>query len=303
MLLWWLVTAFAAPCPDLGSEVDSGWAAYKDAELELAKEHLDLAAASLPCQPTPVTTEQLLRLYRLDAIVSITQSDQKGAVYATIRVVTIDPQAAPSSELGPQLAEMHSIWSERLAENVIRVAYQGDGDAWVDGRKVEAPWIEVYAGEHLFQFDGPDGWVSSLDEVDRSLTLGPAGAAPPPDPEPVVIAGPQSDGRRVRRTVLLVSGATVATSGVALLVGGTLGEARFAEDPYDAATYNGCGQAEACWEVERANVIRKDAGAIRLLYGLGYGALGLGGAIVGTELLLLPDPVNGGGSLHLSGRF
>ncbi|MCO4748230.1 MAG: hypothetical protein KC912_25780 [Proteobacteria bacterium] len=302
MLTWWLVTALAAPCADVGAEVDAGWAAYNDAELDLAKGHIDAAVAGFACQAEAVSTEELLGLYRLDAIVAITQSDQKGAVYATIRVVTIDPTAAPSPELGPELAAMHETWSERLAENVIRIGYEGDGEAWVDGRRVERPWIEVFAGEHLVQYDGPSGWVSRIDELDRGVTLGPPDAAPPPEPEPIREAPADRPGRRVRRRVLLASGLGLVAGGGGLVLGGSVLETSFLNDPY-TDSYGGCPPADDCWADARSTRIRKDAATVRALYGIGYGALGLGAVVLGTELLLLPDPVAGGGSVRFSGRF
>ncbi|TNE88751.1 MAG: hypothetical protein EP330_13605 [Deltaproteobacteria bacterium] len=251
-----------------------------------------------------MSSDVLLRMYRLDALVAITESDRKGAVYATIRVVTIDPDAAPDPELGPELGDMHQTWSARLAENVIRVAYQGDGTAWVDGREVTKPWIEVYAGEHLFQYDGPDGWVSRVREADKSLTLGPPGATPPPDPEPEVVPTPGAgSGRKVRRTALLVSGGGLGAAGGALVLMGHLSERRFMEAPYDAATYGGCSLPEPCWATARESQIRSDAAAVRALYAAGYVAAGLGVAVIGTELLLLPAPTSGGGALLLSGKF
>lgn len=259
--------------------------------------------SSLSCQEEAVAPDVLLALYRLDALVAITESDRQGAVYATIRVVTIDPEAAPDPELGPELASMHETWSARLAENVIRVAYQGKGGAWVDGTPVTKPWIEVFAGEHLFQYDGPDGWISRVEEVDHSLTLGPPGAAPPPDPEPVVVGPEATPGRRMRRTVLVSSGVGVTAIGGALVGFGAGAEQRFLSEPYDSNTYAGCDKPTECWVAGRDAQIRKDAAAVRSLYIAGYAAVGVGLAVLGTELLLLPDPAAGGGQLRFSGRF
>ena len=74
-------------------------------------------------------------------------------------------------------------------------------------------------------------------------------------------------------------------------------------EPYDANTYGGCAQPDPCWVTEREAQIRSDAAAVRTTYALGYAAAGVGLALIGTELLLLPAPTAGGGSLHLSGRF
>ena len=60
---------------------------------------------------------------------------------------------------------------------------------------------------------------------------------------------------------------------------------------------------EACWATAREERIRQDAASVRALYLAGYIAGGLGVAVAGTELFLLPSPTSGGGSLLLSGRF
>ena len=196
-LATWLTMALAAPCPDLQAEVDAGWNAYEDAELIQAEGHVARAIRSLSCMEASAGKDALLQLYRLNALLSITQSDREGAVYATIRVVTIDPAAEPDPRLGPELADMHETWSARLAQSIIRVAYEGTGGAWIDGQPVGEPWIEVYSGEHVVQFDGPDGWVSRVEELDSSVTLGPPGAKPPPDPEPPRDPNSQFKARRV----------------------------------------------------------------------------------------------------------
>ena len=99
-MFWlWIGTALAAPCPELGPAVQEGGDAFYDAEIEVAKEASASAHQAPGCQERVVAIDALLDLFRLDALVALAEGDQRGAVYATIRSVTVAPDADPPTEL------------------------------------------------------------------------------------------------------------------------------------------------------------------------------------------------------------
>lgn len=303
MLVLLIANALAAPCPDVAVVVDEAWAAFDDAELQLAKEHLGRAVESLSCQERVVETDELIGMFRLDGLVSLAQEDRRGAVYASIRVVTIDPSAVPGEELGPDLAEMHATWAERLSETQVEVQVDGLGDAWVDGRPVleDAP-LTLVAGEHLVQARDATGWHSRVVEIseDTQLAIGTGLELLPvvrlPDPPPDLDPEP---GGFNRRTPMLIGGGIGVAGGIGSVVWAFSREQSFHDDPYDAPSYGSCNLADPCYADEREKQIRGDASAIRALYATGYILTGVGVAVIGTELFILPDPVGGGGSVTL----
>lgn len=307
MLLWWLATALAAPCPDVAEEVDAAWAAFDDAELVLAEERVDGAVEHLTCQERLVTTEELLELFRLDGLIALAQEDRKGAVYATIRMVTIDPTAAPGAELGPEIGELHDSWATRLEETRVSVYVEGDGEAWIDGRpvgRVGTP-TTVVAGEHLVQAHDGAGWHAVVREIaeDTRVSVG-AGLdlvglgetvpdVVPVAPEPKTPKG--STFTRPHRASLLVVGGVGIAAGVGSLAWAFSREAKFADDPFTPPSFGDCDQGEECYALEREKAIRAEVSAIRALYATGYVLTGLGVAVLGVELFVLPEPARGGG--------
>ena len=161
MLLWLTAAPWAVACPDVSDEVEAGWAAFDDAELQQAGGHVKSAYDALDCQKTVVPTRTLLGLYRLDALISMSTADRDGGVYATIRAVTADPESSPPETLGPDLAELHQTWVVRLSGTKAVLEVTGGGDVWVDGQPLPAPRrIEVLEGEHLLQYESGDGFMS-----------------------------------------------------------------------------------------------------------------------------------------------
>lgn len=171
-LLGLAAAAYAQTCPDLDGIVDQAQAAFDDAELERAETLIDEGQRALPCQAAPVVTEDLLRLYRLGALVAFSRQDPKGAVYMTIREVVTEPNAPPPANLGPQLLEMHSTWVERLAQSRATLRVDGGGEVWVDGHRVtaEAPYT-LLQGEHVIQWLGADGWHSEVRDITGDVTI------------------------------------------------------------------------------------------------------------------------------------
>jgi hypothetical protein len=310
MLLVWMATALAAPCPDLSQVTEEAWAAFNDAELQEAKDHLKRGVDSLACQERAVSTDELLGLFRLDGLVSLAQEDRKGAVYATIRLVTIDPDALPGEELGPEFADLHQTWADRLSESVVSITVQGLGEAWVDGRVLtqDVPHA-VVAGEHLLQVYDDAGWHSTVQELaeDTVLITGeglevvPLAELEPEPPENGDILDPELPPPRQRRhrSSMLIAGGIGVAGGAGLLAYGFIEERAFKSRDYDADTYGGCVQDDECYDLAREREIRNDASTIRALYATGYVLTGIGVAVLGTELFILPAPSGSGGGLGI----
>lgn len=299
--------ATAEPCAPVVDAVDQGWAAFYDAELEQAKASVARAYELLPCQDQPVPTQHLLQLYRLDAISAVSLGDQKGSVYATIRAVVTDPDAVPPSELGPDLAELHRTWSSRLRESTATVSVDGAESAWIDGREITPLQpLEVLQGEHLVQLLGQEGWSTEVKEISADLVLDTLGDSPlvalpdpppdepPPDEPPPEIVPPDlprpGKGRRVRRATLLTTGGLVTAGGGATLALAFMEEQTFLGRPYTPDSFGGCEAGMPCYTAAREEKIREDADAINQLYAIGYGLVGVGVLVLGTELVLLPAP-------------
>lgn len=302
------IVAQASDCPDVAQTLRKAWASFDDAELTEALEELDAASESLACQSRLVETREIVELYTLEGLIALAQEDQSLAIYATIRIVTTDPDDKPDESLGPEFAELHHTWSERLSASHVALTWTGDGSAWVDGRPlpVGAP-TAVIAGEHLLQVERPDGWIGlSLDvgsdaevrvegEQIKLRAPDPSGV---PTPEPAPSPRPSSKHRRHRVGLVVASGLAVA-AGAASIAYGFDRDQRFRADPYDADAYGGCALGTACYEAERARRIRTDATIVNGLYGGGYGLTGLGVAALGLELFVLPEPAAGGGSVQV----
>ncbi len=316
MLLFFALVApaTAEPCALVADVVDQGWALFYDAELEQAKASVARAHELLSCQDQPVPTEQLLHLYRLDAISAVALGDQKGSIYATIRAVVADPDAVPPAELGPDLAELHRTWSSRLRESTVQVSVDGADSAWIDGQEVTPlqPLV-ILQGEHLVQLLTEEGWSTEVREVAADLVLDTLGESPvtsledPPEEDlppveepPAELAPPQVQrpgrGRRVRRAALLSTGGLVAAGGGTALAWAWSEEQAFLERSYTPDAFGGCDRDMPCYSAAREERIHGDADAINQLYLIGYGLVGVGALVLGTELVLLPAP--GGVSLR-----
>ncbi|MBT3222121.1 MAG: hypothetical protein HN348_23860, partial [Proteobacteria bacterium] len=165
-------SAMAGECPLVPEQVDAAWVQFDDAELEVAKTILKQAYESLACQQVVVEREQLKELYWLDGLVSLAQEDEQGAVYATLRAVSVDPEALPPSELGPELAQLFRTWTGRLGDLSVAVSVIDGGEAWVDGQSVRhgRPLV-VVEGDHLVQVMAHNGLTSKVMELSKDLEL------------------------------------------------------------------------------------------------------------------------------------
>lgn len=304
--MWWtLLVALAhgqatpdpAPCPPLGAQVDAAWAAYRDAEVDAAKGVLQEAYVSLTCQSGVLTAEELLALYRLDALVSITQDDQKGAVYATLRSVAAQHEGAvPPEAYGPSLAELYTTWSERLGGTLVDVRVEGGGEVFVDGRRLtQGSVLSVAEGEHVVQIRVDETVRSEVVDLSDAyvVTTGAPGApglpaftAPPtPAPAPSVSApvavaptpAPDRPERSRRRPAWAFAAAGLSAGGAAF----ALGSAVVSETNFHADPYVGLGAS-------RADVIRRDAQAIRSVYLVGYGLSAVSVGLLSVGVVGLP---------------
>lgn len=317
MLLWSLISvAWASPCGDVPTQVELAWGAYNEAELERAKALLAATYEMLGCQQTVVSPETLLEFYRLDALVSLTQEDRKGAVYATIRSVAVEHQGAhPPAEYGPELAELYETWASRLGETLVTVRVVDGGTAWIDGRPVtwQAP-LQVVEGEHLVQIQAAGGFGSQVAEISSDLLLEtgiplPPEASAPVAPPPVLAKAPEPGlphsvapsvhdldpdpvGRR-RPVGLLVGGGVGAALGGAALGWAWQAERRFLDDPYAREVYGACERGTTCYAQARQAAIQGDATRIRIAYVGGYALTGVGLGVLGLGVIGLPVHTDG----------
>ncbi len=174
-------------CPPTATEVQRARAAFDDAEVAQAATILEEALEGLACQEQVVAGIDLLELYRLDGLVALSRMDDKAAVYATIRAVTVDPSAVPPTSYGPDLAQLHRTWADRLSGSTATVGVTGGGTVWLDGQPMSHGRTRVVLqGEHLLQVQVvPDGEIAShLLEVTGDELVETGVPAPPGVPGP-----------------------------------------------------------------------------------------------------------------------
>lgn len=296
LLLTGIVTMASAACPDLDGLVGSARASFADAEVTEARETLGQAYQSLACQEATVPRESLLALYHLDALASIADEDSKAALFAVIRAVSVDPDAPPPSEFGPELAAQHKTWAGRLREDRVRVAVTDpESTVWVDGLAVDRH-VDAVTGEHVVQVRGADGWTSKVMDLsvggkDRGLPLlltappAPVVAVDPVRPTPT--PPPPPPGKRRISPGIVATGALLGAAGAGAIVGGRVLESRFDADPYQDDAYGDCVRADACWADARANKIAADARRANAMYLTGYALAGVGVGLLGLEFFVL----------------
>ncbi len=311
LLLTLVLPAAAQTCPDIAGAVDRAWALYNDAELDQAKDVLVEAEESLDCQSVIVSTSTLLDLFRLAGLVSLSNQDVKGAIYATLRAVAVDHTGArPPERYGPQLAELYDTWSGRMGQSLIRVRVDGAGSAWVDGRPADpVQSLEVAQGEHLLQIDDGQTVRSAVADlsadylvntgVDRAAPVAPELVLPEPVlpepvvpepvlPEPVVPTPvPRTTGVR-RRPGWLWGPAVLTAAGAGFAISsGLTSERSFNSDPY-APRFVDCGFDEPCYTEQREALVRHNARIINTAYGVGYGLVGATAGLLTMTVVGLP---------------
>ena len=326
------VSAMAAECPLIPELADAAWVQFDDAELDAAKAILMQAYESLSCQQVVVERDELKELYWLDGLVSLAQEDEQGAVYATLRAVSVDPEALPPSELGPELAQLFRTWTGRLGDLSVSVSVTDGGEAWVDGRSVRygRPQV-VVEGDHLVQVMTETGLSSEVLELSRDLELvtgrelnivdaNPDPNPDPIDPDPDPIADPDPDPidpypinsddptghgaqengskttltrKRRHPAWLWATGITAGSLGGGTLASGYWAETKFISNEFSADEYNGCRKGGPCYEDARQEVIRAQAKGIRATYAVGYGMVGVGAALALAGAIGLPLRTDG----------
>jgi hypothetical protein len=301
LLLFTIAAASASePCPSVEALVREASDAFSDAEVALARQLLAKAGEALSCQDEVVSRETLLDLYHLDALASVAAQDPKAALFAIIRAVTVDPDALPPVDVGPELLEQHRQWSLRLRDDRLWVQTTDPGArVWIDGREIAMVAEPIISGEHWVQWRRDEGWRNEL----LTLVDGPSPngfpllvsrpAARPSQPSVVPEADDDTTPTRRPKRWGLAVGTGAAVVGGGLIVGGAISESRFRRDPYDAAVYGGCASPQPCWTDEREARIRADARKTNALYLAGYVSMGIGFGAIGVDLAVHRTGVSG----------
>jgi hypothetical protein len=299
----------SATCPDLDERVEAARALFNDAELESAKLEIAAAYDGLACQGRVITTNELMALFRLDGLVSLSLEDPKSATYATIRSVAANHSTgAPPAEFGPDLAEMYATWSERLGDQLLWVRVAGAGLVWIDGREVDGrTFVQVAEGEHLIQVRANATLTSEVldlraDHVVQTGQPGPGPAALPLPPsvpvavpvEAVPVAPPELVvGPRRHPVGFFVGGVVAGGAGGAAVWWASQQEALFLETAYDADVYRGCFRGSGCYSDARTQEIRGDADRTNAFYAVGYGLSAVGVTLVCVGAVGLTPRPNG----------
>jgi len=308
-LLWSGIVSALAACPDVDALVDEARTAFADAEVQQSRDTLSRAYEALGCQQATVPRESLLALYHLDALASIADEDSKAALFAVIRAVSVDPDAPPPPEFGPELASQHDTWAGRLREDRVRVSVIDPSvTVWVDGLALGDEPVDLVTGEHVVQARGPQGWNSRVMDLSvggktrgMPLELVAVPAPPPPDGVGPRVPPPPPPGRRISGGVVAV-GVVLAALGGGAIVAGRVLENRFQANKYDSDVYGDCTRSQPCWADARSDAIAADARAANAAYLSGYALVGVGVGVVGLEVLVLRTS-GGGHGLGLRGRF
>jgi hypothetical protein len=323
-MIWLTLAAALAdePCVDLADHLRGAWAAFDEAELAETDRLLSVAAAQLTCQSRVLTQDELQQLFLLDTTASLATGEEKSAVYAAIRAVTIAPDVAVDPRYGPAVAELVLTWSRRLSGSALEVENRGATPLHIDGRPVAPGAVfRGVEGEHVLQWETADGVHTEVRElvgraaVDTGTRELIAPVAPVAPAEPAVAAAtpeavapaaapaspPPSPPPARRRSAPAVwgTGLALAALGGGAVVAGWQIQERFEANPYDADTYGDCPASDPCWEQARGDAIRRDATLIRALYGGGYGLLGAGAVLFGVGFAIHP----GGGAVAVSLPF
>jgi hypothetical protein len=297
--------AFAQECPDIQTSVDKAYEAFEDAETEQSRVLIAETYQALNCQREMVTSDSLMALYHLDALTALAAEDPQGAVYATIRAISANPEATPPESMGPEIAEMHATWSARLKEARLSLSLTEDASAlWIDGHVLEPGQTKVVIeGEHLLQGGFESGFQSSVVEVSLKLSgeapwklmvEGLVKAAPVVEAEVVVPKRQRT--KNPKRGAKI--GVTLAGVAVALTGGGVLGWGAYQEQQFQGNSYAPDQFDDA---TSRDQAIRADAAGVNQLYIIGYGLVGLG--VATTSVGFFAMPVSNGGTVGVRGRW
>jgi hypothetical protein len=328
-MIWLTLAAALAdePCVDLADHLRAAWAAFDEAELAETDRLLAIASAQLTCQARVLSQDELQQLFLLDTTASMATGDEKNAVYAAIRAVTIAPDIAVDPRYGPAVAELTQTWARRLSSTALEVENRGATPLHIDGRALApgAVFLGV-EGEHVLQWE-VDGVVhtevrelvgrTGVDTGARDL-IAPAAPSEPSEPiEPLTPApatsstsppnstAPQtapptaSPARRRSAPAVWGTGIALAALGGGAVIAGWQVQERFEANGYTADVYGDCPASDPCWEEARADAIRRDATLIRALYGGGYGLMGAGAVLFGVGFAIHP----GGGAVAVSLPF
>lgn len=315
-MIWLMFSvAMADPCPDIADTVLQARLAFEDAEVEQARAVIDTAMSGLVCQTAPVDTVTLADLYGFDAVVSYSAGDDAQTGDALGRLRTAFPQVEPHPLFGPELVTLSDAAAARVGERSVSVTLVEGRRLWVDGQAAELDTaLSVVPGMHFVQSNDGSGVVSAWMNVQTSVEAVLEDGVTFREPRPVRRERPEhvetptgsarvARDKRRRRGGLLAVGALTAAAGGGALVYAWQGEQSFLTNPYNEAQYGECALGAACYGDARVSAIQSDAKRVRAAYIAGYALTALGVGIVGTELLILPEPKDKGGTVGLRGTF
>ena len=287
MILWF---AIAWACPPTVDRVAEAKALFNDAELEAARQKTQEGLDELGCQTQIVDRGTLLELYRIDAQIALANLDKKGATYAAIRAVVVDPMSIPPPSYGTELAELHQLWTARMAKSTVRLSVSGGGIVYLDGLPLtQGQTRDAVRGEHLVQIDAGTSVVSTVTDLDRDQAVitglvAPTNPVPMPTvPAPVPLAeldGPvrERKTRRPSKPMMVIGGALAGVGAATLAYAWYRDEVVFPKKPFpDGAA------------------VDREAALIRTLYGTGYVVGGAGVVVLGVGVV--------GKQVHVEGHW
>ena len=320
-----MMLASAADCPPLDGSVADAWALYDDAEIEGAEQKIEEAREQRNCQRIFVKHEQLLELHFLDALLAITLDETEAAQAAIIRAVAVEPvNGSPPDHYGPDLIALYEHWSGVLAEARVVVSVRGGGVVYVDGRSASrASPLAVLPGEHMIQVAETGLITSIVTNIEEDMVVhtglpedqgvvfeaapraDPEPEAPPVAPvtgEPETLWYPDTEKKRRHPWGFFVAGGGVLAGSAGLGFWTWQQEQLFKEAAYNAGSYGDCRRVQACWVSEREQAIQRDAGQVKVFYGLSYALAGVGAGLTLAGIRGVPVTTDGQ-SLQLSMRW
>ena len=295
MVWWWSTAAFAGTCPDVEGQATAAWVAFDDAELEQSLRAVERAVEGLDCTDKVVSTERILELRWLEALIALGRGERERAERAVDAALVIDAERRPPVRLGPELAALFDQRKAVATSAFYLVSVQREGaEVWVDGRRVAAGApVRVLQGRHLLQWRDPAGFTSDWSDVTADVTLR---IRPIPG---AAVTAPERRGAGA----IYAAGGVLTAAGLGLVGVGYVEERAFQEKAYDADRYGECVRTADCYAVERENAIRSDAFRTRAMYLSGYVLSAVGVGVVGSQWLFDLTAAPGGGHVHVGYRW
>ena len=91
----------------------------------------------------------------------------------------------PRDVVGTELAELHQLWTARMAKSTVRLSVSGGGIVYLDGLPLtQGQTRDAVRGEHLVQIDAGTSIVSTVTDLDRDQAV-ITGLVAPTNPVPM----------------------------------------------------------------------------------------------------------------------